>query len=73
MTLSFTTIINIVSILGLIISYLIYKIVVNNHKKDPTFEAKEKERLRELKRQQDENESLDEYMATSDDYDSYDE
>ncbi|MBP3280500.1 MAG: hypothetical protein J6M44_16250 [Butyrivibrio sp.] len=73
MTLSVTMIINIVLILGLVISYLVYKVVCINHQKDPTFKAKEEERLRELKRQQRDNESLDEYMASSDDYDNYDE
>ena len=69
MELSVNTIINIILIFGFIISYLIYKVVVINHQKDPNFKAKEEERLRELKRQQRDNESLDEYMASNDDYD----
>ena len=69
-TLSVQTIINIVLIGGLIISYLVYKIILKKHENDPSFQAKEEERIKELRRQQAENESLDEYMAQSDsDYD----
>ncbi|MCR5670694.1 MAG: hypothetical protein K6G10_06780 [Butyrivibrio sp.] len=62
-------ILNIILILGLIISYLAYKIICSAHQKDPLFKKKEEERISELKRQQRDNESLDEYMAQTNDYD----
>lgn len=67
--LSAQAIINIFLIGGLIISYLSYKIVCAMHKKDPNYKAKEEERLRDLKRQQRDNDSLDDYIAQDDSYD----
>ncbi len=61
--LSFKVIINIVLILGLTISYLIYRTVIKKHSEDPEYAKKEEERIRLLREKQREEAELDEYMA----------
>ncbi len=70
--LNFKVILNIVLILGLTISYLIYRYIVKKHNSDPEFEKEEQERIRELREKQRKDAELDEYAARIDAYDNED-
>ncbi len=62
MQLSVTMIINIVLIVGLVLSYLIYKHYANRNANDPEYQKRREESLREERRQMEDNGQLDEYL-----------